>query len=49
MQKLNPKSDGNSKMVGVKLTDKQIKFIKKKGKVSTVIRELIEREMKEGA
>lgn len=42
MQKL---SKGESKMVGVVLTLEQIKFIKQKGKISTVIRNLIEKEI----
>jgi len=45
MQKL---SKGESKMVGVVLTIEQIKFIKQQGKISTVIRNLIEKAMKKG-
>ena len=44
MQKLN--RDQESKMVGVVLTIEQIEWLKAKGKLSTVIREIIEKEIK---
>ena len=44
MQKLD--RDQESKMVGVVLTTDQIEWLKAKGKLSTVIREIIEKEIR---
>jgi hypothetical protein len=45
MQKLDPKQNGNSKMIGVKISDEQFEFIKSKGKHSAFVRGLIQKEM----
>jgi len=45
MQKLDHRQDGNSKMIGVRVSDEQLEFIKSKGKHSEFVRELIQREM----
>ena len=44
LQKLD--RDQESKMVGVVLTTDQIEWLKAKGKLSTVIREIIEKEIR---
>jgi len=45
MQKLDSKQLGNSKMIGVRISDEQFEFIKSKGKHSSFVRELIQKEM----
>ena len=45
MQKLDSKQLGNSKMIGVRVSNDQLAFIKSKGKHSEFVRELIQKEM----
>lgn len=45
MQKLDPMKLGNSKMIGVRVSNEQLAFIKSKGKHSEFVRMLIQREM----